>query len=119
MSLSVAEQMAVAVLRGDVDAARALADHLLNELQAGAVRIKPTRKVTVTSDRIRVCLFFPLGTDVAGTLADDQNLQANVEAWLDSGQALVLVGATHMEVYEMPEDFARPLIQMAATHPLY
>jgi hypothetical protein len=99
---STAEQMAIAVLRGDYTSAKALADLLQQEMADGAVPIPLVRKITCSLDKLRVCVFFPADSDV---VIDRQGMRDAIGAWLESrrpDQALLLYGATHIELYEMP-----------------
>lgn len=100
MNLSTAEQMALAVLKGDAAAALALADHLLNETQAGGELRVPVRKLTVPLDRVRVVLVAREGVEFGGLDAD--GTREAVENWLFRGRPLTAVGIERVELYEMP-----------------
>lgn len=95
--MTTAEAMAVAVLKGDLAAARALADHLLEEYGRGAEDLVPVRKVVADADKIRVALFFPAEAE----LDYDQTYHA-VDNWVTRGHHLLLRGCERMDVYEFP-----------------
>jgi hypothetical protein len=95
--LSAAEHMAVAVLRGDLTAARALADCLVNDYGEGGREIPPLRRVTANRDRVRVILYLKDGVEVdmpASTRA--------VAAWLSGDGPLFAAGVDRVELFEVP-----------------
>lgn len=97
--ISQAEAMALAVLRGDMAAARALADHLMEEYNAGSREIPPVKKLVVNRKNLRAVFrtYESLGADV---LIDVDQLRSAYEAWVDDGGCLILIGC-HIELYEL------------------
>ncbi len=103
MNLSTAQQMALAVLMGDLDAALPLADCLLEEHGRGGRKLVPVHKVTCSLDRVRVVAYVDhrLGTDV---IVDREGFRNEVQNWLHGEHnPMALKGIDRIEVYEMPE----------------
>lgn len=102
--MTTAEAMAVAVLKGDLTAARALAEHLTEEYATGWP-VLPVHKITCSPDRIRVAVFLREGTDEAAV--DWEMLRTSIRSWVshdvDPGDALVLLRVERIELYELPE----------------
>lgn len=95
------EALALAVLRKDMDAARALCD-MIQEEEALGVRIPPVKKIAVDVDKIRVCVFFPARIDGEDTeIVDVEGINEMVTNWIVNGGSLVLRGAERIEIYEM------------------
>lgn len=103
MSLSVAEQMAVAVLKGDMDAARMLADKLVDDIQNGVNELLPVKQIKTSVKNIRVAVYFPVTVDGHQVGVDLDNTREAVREWLEEGGPLVLLGADRIELYELPE----------------
>lgn len=100
---SLAESMALAVLKGDLAAARALADLLLEDWKGGARELPPIRRLSADSGRLRVIVYFPLMVGDAEVDLDVDGVREAVRAWLDGGETLLLQGADRVELYELPE----------------
>src|SRR5688572_4784577 len=100
--LSTAERMAIAVLKGDLDAARLLATLLIDEYQEGAVPLPPVQRLKVSIDRVRCILYVQNEPDIEPDSQD--RLNAVFREWM-SGERLVLglVGVERVELYELPE----------------
>ena len=99
--MTTAELMAVAVLKGDMQAARALADHLCEQWAAGGVEV---RAVKVGTGRIR-CVFSPPPGEPIDYVAM-QGLHESLPAFL-TGQGpggLVIPPGWRMDMYEFPAD---------------
>lgn len=96
------ETMAVAVLRGDMTAARALVDHLQEEVFIpGTQIITPTRKLSVNTDKLRMIIFLRQGIDEVDI--DRESIQHAIQNWLDGSvhEALILQGVDRVEMYEL------------------
>ncbi len=100
--MTTAEQLAVAVLRGDLPAARALVDVLLESWQGDAREVVPVRRVTVPRDRLRVVV----STQNPDVTIDVDMTRDAVARWLDTGNPLCLAGCT-IDLYELPECWQR------------
>lgn len=100
-STTTAEAMALAVLRGDLAAARALADYLLENVNGGAIEIPPIKVLRHDHKNLRVVLrtYECLGGDCT---VDALETERAVTDWLEGKQHLVLKGM-HIELYELPE----------------
>lgn len=100
--MTLEEEMALAILRGDAAAACALADLLCERRAAGGTPILPIKKIGTPPDRLRVAVFLKAGIeaiDIDGEAAD-----ATVADWLAGRQkAVVLQGVSRIEIYELPE----------------
>lgn len=101
--LSAAEQLAVAVLRGDREAALPLCDEVLAAWGGGARPLARTHRLAVEAGRLRLLAFlhpdfnYP---DEEGTAA----VRRRLTQWLDgsvSGPAL-LHGIERVELFELP-----------------
>jgi hypothetical protein len=106
VDVKLAEQMALAVLKGDEAAALALADMLSESVHNRTHRVPPVKEIKVDRRRLRVVLrryetfaHEPIGP----TFRADTT--ARVLAWLEGTEPLMLFGM-HLELYELPEDFA-------------
>lgn len=108
--MTLEEEMALAVLRGDPAAARALADRLCENERAGVLSIAPVKEITVPFDRVRVIVQFPLedrnGNEVM--VQDPETMKRAVEDWLRNGTTLAILGAVSVRVYQLPEGFVPP-----------
>lgn len=98
--MTTAEHMAMAVLQGDMTAARALADMLLEDIDKG-VLIPHTKKITSDINKVRVVVFFPCQIDGIDVEIDQDGLRDAIENWITGGGPLVLVGADRLELYEL------------------
>lgn len=106
--LSTAQQLAVAVLQGDLDAVAPLLDHLTELSTADGRRLVPLKSLqTGDPDRLRAVFYF------SDPYTLDSNDLANTvqQAWRDwlSGRSRVLgiSGIDRLEVYEVPEHVAQ------------
>ncbi len=96
-TINTAEQMAIAVLKGDWDAARQLADLLTEHVDGNTNVIPPVKKLTCTIDKIRVVLF----ADDPDADFDRETTEAAVAAWLRGERVLALRGIDRVELYEI------------------
>lgn len=105
--MTTAEAMAVAVLKGDMVAARALADLLQEQYNTGAKEIPPIKHLKVDRSRLRAVFFADpdLGQGVG---FDMTALQIAYDNWLAGREPLGLVGVSRVEFYEMPEQPGPP-----------
>lgn len=105
--LTTAERMAIEVLRGDMAAARALADHLLNDLEGTVREVTPIKlKVTNPDARLQAIAYFNCSfSDVA---IDLETTRQVVDNWLRDGGTLCVFGVSRVEVYELPPDSENP-----------
>jgi hypothetical protein len=95
------EAMALAVLKGDLAAARALADSLREEYGEGGIELPPVRKITASPERLRVVAHFPLSPDIE---VDDDSVKRGIVEWLTGKtRVLGLVGCERFDLYEFPE----------------
>ncbi len=109
VGLSTAEAMAVAVLRGDMEQTRLLADHVLLDCYGGgrqSKRIVPhVRKITTDVSRLRAIVYLKDGPH----RQYDEIRRVN-EVWrqvwarwlADTTQPLVVSGVDRVEIYELP-----------------
>lgn len=98
MDLKLAEQMAISVLRGDMAAARWLADWLSDNIDA--VRMEPVIKIDCPLERVRVVLF---QSNVSDHMDDAATLQA-IREWLQYPyRPLLLTHIDSMQIYQLPE----------------
>ncbi len=90
--------MAMAVLRGDLAAAKGLADYLVNEAQGIVLPpIKEIIGIHTDPDAYRVALFIE-NPDVE---IDRDLVDEAVESWLRRGGTLVLQGISRIEIYKV------------------
>jgi hypothetical protein len=104
VNLSTAELMALEVLRGNLDAAIPLADHLVNDVyQKEARQIKPVHNMIGNGKR--KCIAY-LEADTYGDSEGLQRIVARLQDWLDGdgGECLVLSGISRVELYEFPDE---------------
>ncbi len=98
--LSTEESLAVAVLRGDLTAACALADLLLE--RHGQQRIVPVTRFSVGVERIRAVLTVP--EDTTDPSFDELiRWQEMVRSWLRGTGQMILPSGAHLDLYELPE----------------
>ncbi len=103
--MTTAESMAVAVLKGDLVAARALADLLMEEYQGGAKEIPVhKRKLTVNKKHIRAAVFLKQQVD---TLENINHIRNNISDWLsrkpkESHVIVCNAMIDRIELYELP-----------------
>lgn len=98
------ERMAVAVLKGDLAAARQLADLLCEGLQGGAVELPPVRRLSVDAGRVRIAAF--ISPEVAILSREDAlAIRHNLRNWLTgtADEIIILHGISRVELYELPE----------------
>jgi hypothetical protein len=105
MPLTTAEMMAVEVLRGDLGAARALADYLVENIASGGQEVLPVRSIQVDRKRVRVVLFVNPDAFLDESPPNREGLQSAVDRWLEGVEPLALVGIDRIEIYELPEKF--------------
>lgn len=103
--LTTEEEMALAVLRKDMTAARQLADKLMEEYaEGGVLRLPVTRKITVPMDQIRVIIYVDeVGVDGEDIEIDQAAIRTAINNWLRNGSAIVLRYVKRVEIFEMPE----------------
>ncbi len=100
--MRLAEQMAMAILRGDEAAAASLADMLRDEVGEGVKVIPPVRTITVTDpSRLRVLLTVRPEWGPETEIMDPEDLKAKVLNWLRGGEPLILNGLD-LTLYELP-----------------
>jgi hypothetical protein len=102
MALTDMEMMAVAVLKGDMGAAAALADEVVGRLRDGTY-IPPIRKGHIEDvDNLRFFVFMKdLQVDEE---VDMESIRNSLLQWVNGGEdlnALVLQGVDRIEVYEI------------------
>jgi hypothetical protein len=97
-----AEQMAIAVLKGDISAAQALADLLSEQVNTTKCQIPPVHRLTTSKDKLRVVFYFKDG--VGPDDINFTNVERVVNQWLDgqSGRPLYLTGVDKVEFFELP-----------------
>lgn len=102
MNMAEAEKMALAVLKGDVAAACALADALRDEHGEGRVTIPHVKTITANRDRLQAVLTTQesLGGDVE--IRDGPGLQRLVEEWLRGELKVLTLVGLNMALYELP-----------------
>lgn len=92
------EEMAIAVLRGDIATARALADSLREEHSEGMMELPPVTKLKCDVGKLRIVLF--AGPDA---IFNTERTEQAVKDWISGkNAALLLTGVTKIELYEMP-----------------
>lgn len=97
--MTTAEQLAVAVLRGDESAARGLVDCLLESWQGAARTVKPVR---LTTDTVGLRMIVYVKED--HVIGNASELHRRCLKWLEGrGRVLMLRGADRVEVYQLPE----------------
>lgn len=97
------EQMAIAVLRGDEAAARALADEVVGMCAEGGLHLPPVQRLSVDAGRVRVVLL-PHPQGMSFDEADIGHLNDGIRSWLAGDvQAVALPPGCRIELYEMPE----------------
>lgn len=95
--MTTAELMAIEVLKGNMVAARALADMLCEEVQH--TPILPSKIVKCAFDKIRAAAYFP--AKVSYEVDVPATVQA-IEGWLEHGTVITVVGCERIELFEMP-----------------
>ena len=97
--MTTAESMALAVLKGGLVAARALADLLMQEYSEGAKEMLPFKKLPFDVGRARVIVYLDGDTrlDERDALPPEQA----VADWLAGIGPLILCGIDRVEVYEI------------------
>jgi hypothetical protein len=103
--MTTAEQMALEVLRGDLVAAKALADLLLENVAHGEIPVLRVKTITVSDpSRLKVLLYY---SDTGYELTEDRILRFEgcIKDWLRVGgpTVLTLMGVDRMEIYELPK----------------
>jgi hypothetical protein len=93
------ESMAIAVLRGDLAAARALADSLREEHSEGMMELPPVHRIKCDRDKLRVIVFCPIEVVI-----DKRGIHEVVEKWIagNGSKTLAVQGVERIELYEMP-----------------
>ncbi len=89
--------LALAVIRGDAEAALGLADQVHEQWEGEGVRLPPVQRLSVDAGRLRVVIHFPRGTTM-----DEPAWRLAVEGWLRGDGPLFLIGATGFDLYEIP-----------------
>jgi hypothetical protein len=102
--------MAVAVLKGDLIAAHALADLLMDEYSEGAKEILPVRRISMDVSHVRAIVYVRNFPPAVPTLEiDGAGIKRAVREWLqgptcpegDPGP-LVLINVDRVELFELP-----------------
>lgn len=94
------EEMAIAVLKGDIAAARALADSLREEHSTGMMELPPVHKIKYDVDKVRVVAFVPMDVDI---VINHTEIQRAVRDWISGKDTvLTLLGVSRIELYEIP-----------------
>lgn len=107
--LSTAEQLALAVLRGDADAALALADEVQQTMAGTAGRLRPlagheVRRVTVERHRLRFLIFLKDNVEPPDP-GVRENVARELEAWLtEQNHPLMVNGVERIEIYQLSEE---------------
>lgn len=104
MNLSTYEVMALEVLKGNLSAARALADRLVED-EALGVFLPPVNRITCHASKLRVAVYFPALIDGREFIVDADSMSGQIEDWLSplhEPAPLMLVGAERIELYELP-----------------
>jgi hypothetical protein len=97
-----AEQMALAVLKGDVVAAAALADMLMMSVDSREVRMPPVSRINIPVERIRVAV--TLLPDATATLAEAREASYRpIVAWLRGNDKILFLKGLKIDLYEMPK----------------
>ncbi len=105
--LTTAENMALAVLRGDMIAARQLADYLLESYSGGAVEVPAVKKVTCERDRLRVVVYLKEGNSPESD-EEYHAAQQFVNHWLaNENNPLILNGVDRIELFELPKEVSK------------
>lgn len=98
--MTTAEAMALAVLKGDIIAARQLADVLLEQYSQGHFEVPPLKIITDHS-RVRVVLYLKDNFQAVDVI----ELSTIIRDWLSpnntNSPALSLIGVDRMEIYEV------------------
>lgn len=94
--------MALAVLRGNLEAALPLADLLLESHCNTDRKIEPIKNITCSLDKLRVLVFLDYDRWSDASTEDVNRLQAAVMEWLNGSPVLVAVGIDRIEVYQLP-----------------
>lgn len=103
--LTSAEQLAIAVLRGDESAIAPLVDCVLETIDGTKKIVRPLKHIT-NLERLKIVAFVDpaFGPDVQ---VDVPGLNKAISNWLLGStaavEALVLVGMNRIEMYELPE----------------
>lgn len=94
--------MALEVLRGNMTAAKAIADWLF-VTHANALITPPVQRLSVSVDRVKVVLFMDDRVASEEWLLDEEGTRKAVKNWLadTSHKPLILVGVERIEVYEL------------------
>lgn len=103
-ALTIAEQLAIAVLRGDTSAIGPMVDHLAEQYGAGAKEIRPLANTQLSQvDKGRLRAIFYVKGNLAGESINLNGVMNAYAGWLYYGEPLVLVGIDRVEFYELPE----------------
>ncbi len=97
--MTTAEQMAIAVLKGDMTAARALADLLCDEVNIGSRVHKPNK--VVGNHRHYQCIAYL--KDTAENIEDKNvayGVRISLEEWVEQGGVLMLREVDRVEIYD-------------------
>lgn len=110
-----AEQMAIAVLKGDLVAARVLADSLLEDCRGADAALPKVTKVTCDWSRLRVVVYVKdeVARNPDGYEFDRRATEEAIFGWLrgrrpESAEVLVLAMIDRLELYELPAGSADP-----------
>lgn len=101
VNLTLIESMAMATLKGDIVAARALADMLVNDYGGGNTPILPATRMTCRSGNVRAVVYLSKGVTIHGVI---EGMQGRVEEWLrGDGPALTVHGVDRIELFELTD----------------
>jgi len=108
--MTLEEEMAVAVLKGDKAAARALADRLCETIKESGHQLPPlTLFPSPNAKDVRVAIYYDieaaqrLNFEFSNSPEDRDRLNLAVQNWVSQGGVLQLLGVSRIEVYAFPE----------------
>lgn len=93
------EEMAVAVLKGDLASAKALADWLVNDSPLAYVTIPPLQKLEVAANEFRAVLYVDSILEMNESQIDAHLREA--KNWLLNGKVLILQKGIRVELYQV------------------
>lgn len=103
-ALTIAEQLALAVLRGDASAIGPMVDHLAEQYGGGGREIRPLKNTQLAQvDKYRLRAIFYVSDKVKDPTINLNGMLNSYNGWLYYGEPLVLVGIDRVEFYELPQ----------------
>jgi hypothetical protein len=105
--VTTAEVMALAVLKGDLTAARALAESLMEDYEANGHELPPVTKITAPIEKVRVAVYLSSDETDQRLIPDElQAVRENVLNWLrGDANILIMTGIDRIELYELPDPY--------------